>query len=448
MPSVFVVGAAQFSTAERSTTYTVVLAETLPDTACIVAEPTETALASPFEPAALLTVATAEFEELHVTAFVRFCVELSEYVPVAVNCWVVPFAIVLFDGETASVTRVAGVTVKDAVPETLPDAALIVVEPAATETARPLDPAALLIVATAVFEELQATVVVSTWVVLSEYVPVATNCLFVPLAMPALAGVTEIETRVADVTVSPVDPDTVPIVAVMVVEPAATGDASPIDPAVLLIVAIPSFEEVQVAAAVTSWVVLSENDPVAVNCCFVPFAMPALAGETEIDRSVAGFTVSVVEPEMLVQVAVIVVVPAPTEVARPFEPDVLLMVATPVSDEVQVTYAVRSCVVPSEKVPVAANCRPVPPAITGFVGVTAIEASWARFTFSFPDPEAPFQVALIVVVPSAIPNIVPRTAVSDAAVMTAPPVGVTDAMAVSEEVQSASAVTSLVELSE
>ncbi len=38
---------------------------------------------------ALEIVATDVVAEAQVTWLVRFCVELSEYVPVAVNCWVV-----------------------------------------------------------------------------------------------------------------------------------------------------------------------------------------------------------------------------------------------------------------------------------------------------------------------------------------------------------------------
>jgi hypothetical protein len=52
----------------------------------------------------------------------------------------------------------------------------------------------------------------------------------------------------------------------------------------------------------------------------------------------------------------IVVVPVPTEVAMPLLPAALLMVATDVTDELQVADMVRSCVVLSENVPVALNC--------------------------------------------------------------------------------------------
>jgi hypothetical protein len=67
-----------------------------------------------------------------------------------------------------------------------------------------------------------------------------------------------------------------------------------------------------------------------------------------METSVAGVTVSVVEPEMLPEEAVIVVEPAATDEARPFNPATLLMAATPVAEETQVTAAVRSCVEPSE----------------------------------------------------------------------------------------------------
>ena len=67
-----------------------------------------------------------------------------------------------------------------------------------------------------------------------------------------------------------------------------------------------------------------------------------------MDTSVAEVTVSVVNPDMLPDVAVIVVEPAATDVARPFEPAALLIVATPPVDEPQVTAVVRFCVVLSE----------------------------------------------------------------------------------------------------
>jgi hypothetical protein len=77
-------------------------------------------------------------------------------------------------------------------PEILPKVAVMVVEPAAIDVASP----AVLIVATPVFEELHVTDDVISFVVLSEYVPVAVNCCVAPVAMLALAGATVMETSV------------------------------------------------------------------------------------------------------------------------------------------------------------------------------------------------------------------------------------------------------------
>lgn len=57
---------------------------------------------------------------------------------------------------------------------------------------------------------------------------------------------------------------------------------------------------------------------------------------------------SEVLPETPVKVAVIVVEPRVTLVARPFEPPALEIVATPVADDAQVTEVVMSAFVASE----------------------------------------------------------------------------------------------------
>jgi len=58
------------------------------------------------------------------------------------------------------VTTPLPVTVSMAVPETLPDVAVIVVDPLATDVANPMEPAALLMAATAAVDEFQVTAVV------------------------------------------------------------------------------------------------------------------------------------------------------------------------------------------------------------------------------------------------------------------------------------------------
>ena len=89
---------------------------------------------------------------------VRFWVELSEYVPVAVYCCVPALMIEAVAGVTAMDCRVTGglVTVSVAVPEVLLSDAVMVALPAATPVARP----ALLMVAVAVLLDDQVTWVV------------------------------------------------------------------------------------------------------------------------------------------------------------------------------------------------------------------------------------------------------------------------------------------------
>lgn len=168
--------------------------------------------------------------------------------------------------------------------------------------------------------------------------------------MPSVLVVGASQVSVADLstTVSDVDPEIPPETAAIVVVPVVTPVATPFDPAALLMVATPAFDELQVTEAVMVWVELSEYVPVAVNCCVPPFARVAPVGETFIETSVAAFTVRVVDPEMLPKAALIVVVPVATEVANPFEPAALLIVATPVLEELQVTLFVRFCVEVSE----------------------------------------------------------------------------------------------------
>jgi hypothetical protein len=138
-----------------------------------------------------------------------FCVELSAYVPVAVNCSEVPLAIDKFGAVTAIETSVAAVTVSVAEPFTAPKTALILLVPVPTAVTIP--PAVM--VATPALCELQVTELVMFCVELSAYVPVAVNCSEVPLAIDKFGAVTAIETSVAAVTVKVADPLTFPEVA-------------------------------------------------------------------------------------------------------------------------------------------------------------------------------------------------------------------------------------------
>ena len=181
----------------------------------------------------------------------------------------------------------------------------------------------------------------------------------------------------------------------MVVVPAARVVARPL----LLTVATDVLDEVQVAWAVISWVVPSENVAVAVNCWVDATDKTGLAGVTAMADKFAELTVRVVLPDTVPEVAVMVVVPVAMAVARPL----LLTVATDVLDELQMTWAVISWVVPSENVPVAVNCWVAPPAMLGSVGVTATEDRVPEVTVRVVLPEIVPEVAVMVAVPAAMP---------------------------------------------
>jgi len=96
-----------------------------PELAVMVAVPTPVPVANPL-PA---TVATVIEDEPHVTELVRVCVLPSLYVPVAVNCWLVPFAIVVLEGTIDMETRTGAVTATLAEPVTAPELALMLAVP-------------------------------------------------------------------------------------------------------------------------------------------------------------------------------------------------------------------------------------------------------------------------------------------------------------------------------
>ena len=168
------------------------------------------------------------------------------------------------------------------------------------------------------------------------------------MAIDGFAGATERDTSVAGVTVRVVLPLMLPELAWMVVVPVPTAVARP----ATLIVATVTAEELHVAVLLRFCVVPSLKVPVAVNCCVPPFGTEGFAGVTAIDTSVAAVTVSVVLPEMLPEVARMVVDPVPRAVAKP----AVLIVATVPAEELHVEVLVRFCVVPSLNVPVAVNC--------------------------------------------------------------------------------------------
>ena len=110
------------------------------------------------KPVLVPIVATEAVAEVHVTFVVMFCVLSSLYVPVAVNCSVVPFTMEGFVGVTAMDCRVGAVTVRVIPGLTMvPCVAVICEVPTPAPLARPVP---VPIVATEAVAEAQVTLVV------------------------------------------------------------------------------------------------------------------------------------------------------------------------------------------------------------------------------------------------------------------------------------------------
>jgi hypothetical protein len=150
-----------------SVTRRVVEPEMVPTAARTVVVPTESPVARPGEPALAIDATTGSVDD-QVTVEVNTCVLPSLKVPVAMNCCVNPRGMEGAAGVTASDTRVAGVTVRSVEPVFPPKSAEMVVVPTPAALAFPLLPAALEMVATAVFEEAQVAVWVRSKVLPSE----------------------------------------------------------------------------------------------------------------------------------------------------------------------------------------------------------------------------------------------------------------------------------------
>lgn len=271
---------------------------------------------------------------------VTTCVVVSLKAAVAVSASFVPAAIDRPEGVTEIDVTVALVTVRGVEALLLPMVAVIVAEPAVRPLATPL---AEPIVATAVLEEVQAACPVRFLVLPSLNVPTAANRSLVLAAMEGLSGVIAKDARFAALIVSEVFPLTAPEVALMVTLPSLRPVARPLT--VMEAKLLP--DDAQVTVLVMSCVVESENVPVAVNCCCTPNGMVLPAGVTAIEFRVALVTVRVAVPVTEPEDAVMVLVPAARAMAVPWVGTALLIVATLVLDEVQVTWLVMIFELPS-----------------------------------------------------------------------------------------------------
>ena len=211
-----------------------------PKVAVMVVVPGATALASP--PGAMVAVAVVP--EVQTAELVTSWAGPEVKLAVAMNCCVVPLAIVGLPGVTTTEMTVALVTVRVALPDTAPTAAEMAVCPGSTEVASPVPST----VAVAGVPDIQLAVAVTSRMLASLKVAIAVNCWVVPSAMAGVPGVTAMDTIVAAPTVRSVLPLCPSKVAVMVVVPGATALASP--PGAM--VAKPVWEEVHTALLVTS----------------------------------------------------------------------------------------------------------------------------------------------------------------------------------------------------
>lgn len=190
-----------------------------PKAAEIVLLPVATLVTTPV----LATVAAGGFEEVHSTESETSCVLLSLNVAVAVNCFVVPVAMLELAGVTAIDISLAPVTVNDVLPVTDPLLAVIVVLPVPALVVSPLAST----VATLLEEEDQVNAV-NNCVLPSSKLPTALNCAVVPIAIEEFDGLTKIDNRCAGTTVSVLPSLNEPTVAVIVAVPAPTVAASPV----------------------------------------------------------------------------------------------------------------------------------------------------------------------------------------------------------------------------
>jgi len=155
------------------------------------------------------------------------------------------------------------------------------------------------------------------------------------------------ETSVAGSTVSVVNPEIAPNVALTLVDPAVRAVAKP----VLSTVATEASSDAQVTCEVTSCELPSLHVPMAVNWVVVS---ATAVGEPGVTSMVArmGVTVIARDPLIVPMVATMFTLPLATAVTIPPAATVAMLLAL----EDHVTWAVRFCVVESLYVPVAVNC--------------------------------------------------------------------------------------------
>lgn len=133
----------------------------------------------------------------------------------------------------------------------------------------------------------------------------------------------------------------------------------------------------------------------ALNCRLVPAGALAAEGVALIDVNTGAVTTRLDEPEIVFEEAVIMVLPW----LRPDASPAALTLATVGIEEDQVTEPERFCVLPSEYLPVAANCCVVPEGRLAEVGLTVIDNREGDPTTSEAEPLMLPDEAVIVALP-------------------------------------------------
>ena len=174
-------------------------------------------------------------------------------------------------------------------------------------------------------------------------VPVAVNEIFVPWAIVGLPGVMLNDLRLAAFTFMVTLPVTPVSVAEIVVLPILSAVARPLT----VIEAMLEDEDFQATTPVMSCLDESEKVPIAVNCCASPIGISGFDVVTSMEVTVAEVTVRVVDPVIDPEVAVMEVVPAVSAFAKHCVGLELLIVATAVFEDAQVTLPVMFCLLPS-----------------------------------------------------------------------------------------------------
>lgn len=271
----------------------------------MLVEPTALAAATP----AGLILAMEGFEDDQAVESVRFWVLPSLKVPVAVSCSVVPSMIDEFAGATAMETRTGGETVSGSLVWTEAEVAVTVAEPTPWAVTNPV--ALTVAIPVGVTDQMAESVMVF-WLP-SLKVATASSCRVSPFGIEGLCGLTLIDTKIAEETVSGSLPLTEFKPAVTVAEPTARAVTNP----VALTVAIPVGTTDQVAELVMVVWLPSLKVAIASSCRASPFGTEGPCGLTAIDTTAAVPTVRVTEAVTEPDVAVSLVLPTSLPDASP-----------------------------------------------------------------------------------------------------------------------------------